>query len=104
AAGTIKERLIAFAAENYEVTPDQIEFRDNRVFIGNQSASFAELIRKAYLARVSLSSTGFYRTPKIHWDATKGKGRPFFYFVYGAACSEVLVRSEEHTSELQSQS
>ncbi len=52
---------------------------------------FAELIRKAYFARVSLSSTGFYKTPKIHWDAAKGQGRPFFYFSYGAACSEVLV-------------
>jgi xanthine dehydrogenase large subunit len=91
AAGAIKERLVAFAAEAYEVIPDQIEFRDNRVFIGNQSMPFAELIRKAYMARVSLSSTGFYRTPKIHWDAAKGKGRPFFYFAYGAACSEVLV-------------
>jgi xanthine dehydrogenase large subunit len=91
AAGAIKERLIAFAAESYEVSSDQIEFRDNRVFIGNQSVPFAELIRKAYMARVSLSSTGFYKTPKIHWDAAKGEGRPFFYFSYGAACSEVLV-------------
>src|SRR5256714_6509139 len=91
AAGAIKERLVAFAAENYDVMADQIEFRDNRVFIGNQSVPFAELVRKAYLARVSLSSTGFYRTPKIHWDAAKAKGRPFFYFAHGAACSEVLV-------------
>jgi xanthine dehydrogenase large subunit len=91
AAGTIKQRLIDFATETYEVASDQIEFRDNRVFIGNQSVPFAELIRKAYMARVSLSSTGFYRTPKIHWDAAKGQGRPFFYFAYGAACSEVLV-------------
>lgn len=91
AAGAIKERLIAYAAEAYEVVPSQIEFRDNRVFVGNQSIPFAELIRKAYLARVSLSSTGFYRTPKIHWDPARGHGRPFFYFSYGAACSEVLV-------------
>jgi xanthine dehydrogenase large subunit len=91
AAGAIKERLIAFAAEAYDVAADQIEFRDNRVFIGNQSVLFADLIRKAYLARISLSSTGFYRTPKIHWDAAAGQGRPFFYFSYGAACSEVLV-------------
>jgi xanthine dehydrogenase large subunit len=91
AAGAIKERLIAFAAEAYEVIPSQIEFRDNRVFIGNQSVPFAELVRNAYLARVSLSSTGFYKTPKIHWDPATGKGRPFFYFAYGAACSEVLI-------------
>ena len=91
AAGTIKQRLIEFAAESYEVAPDQIDFRDSRVFLGNQSVPFAELVRKAYLARVSLSSTGFYKTPKIHWDPATGKGRPFFYFAYGAACSEVLV-------------
>src|SRR4051812_25606418 len=91
AAGAIKGRLVAFAAEAHSVTPDQVEFRDNRVFVGNQSMTFAELIKKAYFSRVALSSTGFYKTPKIHWDAAKGKGRPFFYFSYGAACSEVLV-------------
>jgi xanthine dehydrogenase large subunit len=91
AAGAIKERLIAFAAESNNVSPDQIDFRDNRVFIGNRSIPFAELIKQAYLARVSLSATGFYKTPKIHWDAKSGKGRPFYYFAYGAACSEVLV-------------
>ena len=80
AAGAIKERLIAFAAESYDVAPDQIEFRDNRVFIGNQSVPFAELVRKAYLARVSLSSTGFYKTPKIHWDAANGQGPAVLLF------------------------
>ncbi|MCG8360352.1 MAG: molybdopterin-dependent oxidoreductase, partial [Kiloniellales bacterium] len=49
------------------------------------------LIEQAYLARVSLSSTGFYKTPKIHWDRASGRGRPFYYFAYGAACSEVAV-------------
>jgi xanthine dehydrogenase large subunit len=53
--------------------------------------SFPELIKKAYFARISLSSTGFYRTPKIHWDKERGKGRPFYYFSYGAACSEVVI-------------
>jgi xanthine dehydrogenase large subunit len=43
------------------------------------------------MARVSLSSTGFYRTPKIHWDRKSGKGRPFFYYAYGAAVSEVAI-------------
>src|SRR6185295_10896668 len=96
AAGAIKARLIAFAAEKYDVDPGQIEFRDNRVFIGNRSVPFSDLVKQAYFARISLSSTGFYRTPKIHWDAKAGQGRPFYYFSYGAACSEVLVdRSEE---------
>jgi xanthine dehydrogenase large subunit len=91
ATGAIKERLIRFAADTRNVPVDQIDFRDNRVFIGNESVSFPEFIKQAYFARVSLSSTGFYRTPKIHWDKEAGKGRPFFYFSYGAACSEVLV-------------
>ncbi len=101
AAGAIKQRLIDFAAEAYEIAPDQIDFRDNRVFVGNQSVPFAELVRKAYLARVSLSSTGFYKTPKIHWDPATGKGRPFFYFAYGAACSE--VRLDVTTGEMKVQ-
>jgi xanthine dehydrogenase large subunit len=91
AAATIKQRLTAFAAEAHKVPADQIDFRDNRVFVGNQSFTFAEMVRQAYLGRVSLSSTGFYKTPKISWDAKTGQGRPFFYFSYGAACSEVAV-------------
>jgi xanthine dehydrogenase large subunit len=50
---------------------------------------FADLITEAYMARVHLSAAGFYKTPKIHWDRATGKGRPFYYFAYGAACSEV---------------
>ncbi len=91
AAATIKDRLVGFAAEIFGVSSQQIAFRDNHVFVGNESIPFADLIRKAYLARVSLSSTGFYKTPKIHWDAKTKKGRPFFYFSYGACCAEVVV-------------
>jgi xanthine dehydrogenase large subunit len=91
AAGTIKGRLIAFAAEKYAVSPELISFRDNHVLIGNRRVPFAQLLRQAYLARISLSSTGFYRTPDLHWDPGKAQGRPFFYFAYGAACSEVIV-------------
>ncbi len=91
AARTIKGRLIAFAAEKYATAPELISFRDNHVLIGNRLVPFAQLIREAYLARVSLSSTGFYRTPDLNWDPAKAKGRPFFYFAYGVACSEVIV-------------
>jgi xanthine dehydrogenase large subunit len=41
--------------------------------------------------RVQMSASGFYMTPKIHWDRSKGTGRPFYYFAYGAACSEVTI-------------
>jgi xanthine dehydrogenase large subunit len=90
AAAAIKARLIAFAANTDKVPVEQITFRDNRVFVGNRATPFGEFVKQAYLARVSLSSTGFYRTPKISWHPSKG-GRPFFYFAYGAACSEVVL-------------
>ena len=93
AAATIKARLVAFAQEAYGVAPERIAFRDNTVVIGNAAVPFPDLVKQAYLARVSLSSTGYYRTPDIHWDQARATGRPFFYFAYGAACSEVLVDS-----------
>ena len=61
------------------------------MFIGNESIAFGELTKKAYAGRVHLSAAGYYKTPKLHWDREKGKGRPFFYFAYGAACSEVML-------------
>jgi xanthine dehydrogenase large subunit len=87
----IKGRLTRFAAETWNVTEDRITFRDDRVFIGNESIAFGELTKKAYAGRVHLSAAGFYKTPKLHWDRDKGQGRPFFYYAYGAACSEVLI-------------
>jgi len=87
----IKGRLIRFASETWKVSEDRISFRDDRVFIGNESVAFGELTKKAYAGRVHMSAAGFYRTPKLHWDREKGKGRPFFYYAYGAACSEVLI-------------
>ena len=91
AARTIKGRLIEFAAEHWDVPRGQIEFLPGGVRVGNQIVPFSILVRQAYMARVSLSSTGFYKTPKIHWDRASGRGRPFYYFAYGAACSEVTV-------------
>jgi xanthine dehydrogenase large subunit len=91
AARTIKARLIEFAAAEFNVPADQIAFRDNRVHLGKPSISFQELADRAWKGRISLSSTGFYRTPKIHWDREKATGQPFYYFAYGAACSEVIV-------------
>jgi xanthine dehydrogenase large subunit len=91
AARTIKERLVAFAAEKYKVAADRIVFLPNRVRIGNDEIAFADLVGKAYVARVQLSATGFYKTPKIHWNRDKGEGHPFYYFAYGAACAEVTI-------------
>jgi len=91
AARTIKDRLIKFACEKYEVEESQVKFENNNIIVGEQTFSFAEFSQIAYMARVSLSSTGFYKTPKIHFDRATGKGRPFFYYSTGAAVSEVLI-------------
>jgi xanthine dehydrogenase large subunit len=87
----IKARLTRFASETWNVPEELISFRDDRVFIGNQSIPFGELTKKAYAGRIHLSSAGYYKTPKLHWDRERGKGRPFFYYAYGAACSEVVI-------------
>jgi xanthine dehydrogenase large subunit len=100
AADTIKKRMIAFAAEHFGVGEGEIEFTDNTVRIApsgvsrpgsNQVVSFNELAKLCYLGRVALSSTGFYQTPKLHWDGARMKGRPFFYFSFGAAAAEVAI-------------
>jgi xanthine dehydrogenase large subunit len=87
----IKARLAQFAAGTWNVSEDLIEFRDDQVFIGNESVPFGELAKRAYGARIHLSAAGFYKTPKLHWDRAKAKGRPFLYFAHGAACSEVTI-------------
>jgi len=91
AARTIRQRLTDFAAEKYQVPADQVVFLPNRVRVGNQEIAFGALTQQAYMARVQLSATGFYKTPKIHWDRDKGQGTPFYYFAYGAACAEVEI-------------
>ena len=91
AAATIKQRLTQFAAEHFSVRADDVVFQNNRVRVGDRELSFAELVHKAWFARTSLSATGFYRTPKINYDRKTFSGRPFFYFAYGAAVSEVLI-------------
>ncbi|WP_170560572.1 xanthine dehydrogenase molybdopterin binding subunit [Ruegeria atlantica] len=87
----IKERLVKFAAENWNVAPEEVAFHANQVFIGQEVLPFDAFIKQAYLARVQLSAAGFYKTPKIHWDRAKGQGRPFYYYAYGASCSEVTI-------------
>ncbi|UNG17641.1 xanthine dehydrogenase molybdopterin binding subunit [Stutzerimonas zhaodongensis] len=91
AAQTIKQRLIEFAARHFKVTEEDVEFKNGQVRIREGYVSFDELIQQAYFGQVSLSSTGFYRTPKIYYDRSLARGRPFYYFAYGAACSEVIV-------------
>jgi len=91
AARKIKRRLSELAAELGGVAAEEVVFQAGEIVAGDERFSFAELARRAWLARVSLSATGFYKTPKIHYDAATLSGRPFYYFAYGAAVSEVVV-------------
>lgn len=69
----------------------EVTFAKGKVISADQEWSFSEAVKSAYEARVSLSSTGFYATPDLAWDRIKGKGRPFFYFAYGMAVTEVVI-------------
>ncbi|WP_293268558.1 xanthine dehydrogenase molybdopterin binding subunit [Neptunomonas sp.] len=91
AARELKQRLIDFAATHFGVNPASIRFNNNLIQAGEQFISFNDLVQLAYFAQVSLSSTGFYKTPKIFYDRDKASGHPFYYFSYGAACSEVVI-------------
>jgi xanthine dehydrogenase large subunit len=91
AARTLRDRLAAFAARKFDCEPGMVEFADGMVMAAGKTLPFAELARAAYFARVQLSATGFYATPKIHYDRKTLSGRPFFYYAYGAAVSEVAV-------------
>ena len=91
ACETIKKRLTEFAAKHWQVEAEEIAFLPGRVKIGTREIAFRELIAAAYMARVQLSATGFYATPKIHWDRKAGRGHPFYYFAYGAAAAEVAI-------------
>jgi xanthine dehydrogenase large subunit len=94
AARQLRERLSAFAAERYgagAVSAANVRFAHDRVLVGEAVVPFEEIIAKAYLARVQLWSDGFYATPKLYWDQSKLQGRPFYYYSYGAAVSEVVI-------------
>lgn len=88
---TIKQRLAAHFAEEFNVAAEDVIFANGQVSAGGHYLPFSQLIQNAYMARVSLSATGYYRTPKIYYDRDSGSGRPFFYFANGAAVSEVSV-------------
>ena len=91
AAQTIKARLAAFAASEAGCTSAEVVFENGHVRAGSKNWTFAELVNAAYMARISLSSTGFYATPDIHYDREKHTGKPFYYYAYGAAISEVEI-------------
>ena len=91
AARTLRDRLAGLAARLYQVRAADVAFENGRVRVGAETVPFERLAALAFTERVSLSSTGYYATPKITWDRDTASGRPFLYFACGAACSEVTV-------------
>jgi len=91
ACDTIRDRIADFLAAEHQIKASEVRFLDGQVHVGAEVLSFAQAVRRAYEGRVSLSATGFYKTPKVAWDRIKGRGRPFFYFAYGASVSEVVI-------------
>ncbi|MGY9047307.1 MAG: xanthine dehydrogenase molybdopterin binding subunit [Rhodobacterales bacterium] len=91
ACDTIRDRIADLLAEMHQTDAAAIRFENGEVHAGGKTYSFAQATTLAYENRISLSATGFYKTPKVEWDRIRGQGRPFFYFAYGAACSEVVV-------------
>jgi xanthine dehydrogenase large subunit len=91
AARQVRARLAVFAAQKYGGQAGEVGFAHGQVSVAGHSLPFAEVVQQAYLARVQLWSDGFYATPDLSWDKATLQGKPFYYFAYGAACSEVLV-------------
>jgi xanthine dehydrogenase large subunit len=100
AALAIRARLAEVAAQELGVPAGEVRFEGGKALGGGRAIAFAELAHKAYMQRVSLSATGYYRTPKIHWDREHFLGRPFLYFACGAAVSEVALDTRTGESRL----
>jgi xanthine dehydrogenase large subunit len=91
AAETLKARMATYLAAQYQADVASVRFADAQVYVGDEAISFAKAAMMCWQGRISLSATGFYATPEIHWDPDKARGVPFYYFAYGAAVTEVAV-------------
>ena len=91
ACDIICARISSYFIEKYRPNTNDVKFEDGRVKGSNFDIAFEDAVHEIYTQRISLSSTGFYKTPDLQWDRIEGKGRPFYYFAYGAAVSEVVV-------------
>ena len=91
AARNVRDNLAAFVAGLDGCGAGAVRFQAGQVISPKSTRSFDEVVKTAYANRIQLWSDGFYRTPKIHYDKVTLTGRPFYYFSYGAACSEVAI-------------
>ena len=91
AARNVKEKLAAYVSGLDQCGAGAISFKAGQVISAKQSRPWNEVVSAAYANRIQLWSDGFYATPKIHYDKKTMQGRPFYYFAYGAACTEVII-------------
>ncbi|MEW2912422.1 xanthine dehydrogenase molybdopterin binding subunit [Leisingera sp. JC11] len=91
ACDTIRDRMAEHLALHHQARPGDVVFENGQVRIGQDEMTFDQAAALCYQGRVSLSATGFYKTPKVEWDRIRGQGRPFYYFAHGAAVTEVAV-------------
>ena len=91
AARNVRDNLAQFVAGLDTCGAGAVRFAGGQVISPTQTRAFKDVVRQAYANRIQLWSDGFYRTPKIHYDKTTLTGRPFYYFAYGAACTEVAI-------------
>ncbi len=100
AAASVKGKLAAFVSGLDHCGAGAISFRDGQVISPTQSRPWQDVVSAAYANRIQLWSDGFYATPKIHYDKTTLTGRPFYYFAYGAACTEVIIDARTGESRI----
>jgi xanthine dehydrogenase large subunit len=91
AARHVRDNLAAFVSGLDGCGAGAVRFEHGQVISPKTTRSFDDVVKMAYANRIQLWSDGFYRTPKIHYDKTTLTGRPFYYFAYGAACTEVVI-------------
>lgn len=91
AAETLRQRLTEMLCRLHQCQPQDVSFSNGIVRVKQQHFTFSQVAQLAWLNQVPLSATGYYRVPGIHYDREAGRGQPFYYFSYGAACSEVVI-------------
>ncbi len=91
AARNVRDNLASFVCGLDGCGAGAIRFEGGKVHSPKTVRDFDAVVSMAYANRIQLWSDGFYRTPKIHYDKTTLTGRPFYYFAYGAAATEVAI-------------
>lgn len=91
AAEILRQRLTEMLCRLHQCRPQEVSFSNGIVRVKQHYFTFSQVAQLAWLNQVPLSATGYYRVPGIHYDREAGRGQPFYYFSYGAACSEVLI-------------